>query len=74
MTLTQYLAEPGAMTARALAKAMGVTPGRISQLKSRGNWSPELALAAELATGGKLDAALLHPTIAMARQQAGLAA
>lgn len=68
MTLQEYLDSPGAMTATALAKAMNVTPGRISQLKTMGNWSPEMALAAEEATGGLIDAARLHPVIAKARQ------
>jgi hypothetical protein len=68
MTLEQYLARPDSMTATALAKAINVTPARISQLKKKGDWSPELAIAAERATGGVLDAGSLNRLIAEARK------
>jgi len=56
MTLTTYLERPDAMKPSQLAAALGVSRSRITQLKDK-PWPPELALAAEKATGGVLDAA-----------------
>lgn len=55
-----------------LAGAMGVSIGRLSQLRDSTEWPPELALTAEEKTNGALDAAILSPTVARAR--AGMAA
>ena len=49
-----------------LAAALGVSRSRITQLKDK-PWPPELALAAEKATGGALDAAALSPVVKQAR-------
>ena len=66
MTLATYLSRPDAMNRSQLAAAIGVSKGRITQLKDK-PWPPELALEAERVTGGALDAALLSPVVAMAR-------
>jgi len=68
MTLTTYLERPDAMKPSQLAAALGVSRSRITQLKDK-PWPPELALAAEKATGGALDAASLSPIIKQARAQ-----
>lgn len=67
-TLSAYLARPGAMTLTRLADEIGVTKGRLSQLRDSQNWPPDLALVAESKTGGALNAALLSPIVARARQ------
>lgn len=57
------------MNATQLAAKIGVSKGRMSQLgKPDATWPPELALAAERATQGALDAAKLSPVIAEARK------
>ena len=67
MDLNTYFERPDALSASKLAEAIGVSKGRISQLRGGEPWSPELALAAEKATGGLLDASKLNPVIAQAR-------
>ena len=66
MTLATSLEQPGAMNRSQLATAIGVSKGRITQLKDK-PWPPELALEAERVTAGALDAAALSPVVAMAR-------
>lgn len=66
MTLSAYLERPDAMNASQLAAALGVSRGRMSQLKDK-PWPPELALAAEKVTDGALDASALSPVVAQAR-------
>lgn len=68
MTLAQYLALDSSPSLTALAERIGVTKGRLSQLRDKTDWPPELALEAEKQTGGALDAAYLSPTVARARQ------
>lgn len=72
MTLSTYLAGEGAMTLTDLSIKMGVSKGRLSQLRDATDWPPDLAMKAEDATHGALNASNLSPTIAKAR--AGLAA
>jgi hypothetical protein len=67
MTLDEYLGRPDAPTLTELSAMIGVTKGRLSQLKTAGDWPPELALKAEHATGGALCASKLSPIIAQAR-------
>jgi DNA-binding transcriptional regulator YdaS (Cro superfamily) len=68
MTLETYLSRKDAMTLTALAAVLGVSKGRLSQLRKSTDWPAELALAAESKTGGALNASSLSPTIAKARQ------
>lgn len=71
MTLDQYLKSDGAPSLTDLAAAIGISKGRLSQLKGEdGAWPPDLALTAEEKTEGRLDAAALSSVIARARQQA----
>lgn len=72
MTLSKYLARDGAMSLTDLSVKLGVSKGRLSQLRDANDWPPDLAMKAEEATGGALNAANLSPTVARAR--AGLAA
>ena len=68
MTLHTYLSRKGAKTLTALAAEMRVSKGRLSQLRNSTDWPAELAMAAEAATGGALNASQLSPTIARARE------
>lgn len=68
MILDAYLKRPDAMSLTQLAAEIGVSKGRLSQLRSSRDWPAELALAAEGKTGGALNASILSPTIAKARQ------
>ena len=67
MTLSTYFERPEAMNASQLAAAIGISKGRMSQLKDK-PWPPELALVAERVTQGALDAGALSPVIAEARR------
>ena len=69
MTLDTYLGRKDAKTLTALSALIGVTKGRLSQLRNSSDWPPDLALKVEEATGGKLSASDLSPTIAKARTQ-----
>ena len=73
MTFNDYMESADAPTLTALAKAAGVTVGRLSQLRDSKDWPPGLALTLEEVTGGALDAGALSPLIARARK-AGVAA
>jgi hypothetical protein len=66
--LDEYLKRPGAMSLTDLSAMLGVSKGRLSQLRKASDWPPELAMKAEEKTGGALDAAKLSPIIAKARQ------
>lgn len=68
MTLETYLKRPDAMKLSQLAAAIGISKGRMTQLRQNGDWTPELALKAEAETGGAINASLLNATIAKARQ------
>lgn len=72
MTLDAYLKQAGAVSLTELSGAIGISKGRLSQLRNATEWPPELALKVEEATQGALDAANLSPVVAKARQ--GLAA
>lgn len=67
MTLNDYLATQGAKSLTALALELGVSKGRLSQLRNVREWPPELALKAEAATAGVLDASDLSVVVAQAR-------
>lgn len=67
MTLDTYLAEDGAKTLTALSLEIGISKGRLSQLRKATEWPPELAMEVEKATGGALNAASLSAVVARAR-------
>lgn len=67
MTLETYLTRPDALSLTKLAAELGISKGRLSQLKSANEWPPELALRAERATSGKISASDLSSVIAEAR-------
>lgn len=70
MTLSEYLKREGAESLTDLSAKLGISKGRLSQLRNEPEWPPELALRAETATGGLLNAAALSPIIAQARKTA----
>lgn len=70
MTLSEYLARPGAPSLTDLSVALDVSKGRLSQLRDARDWPPDLALRIEEYTGGVLNAAILSPIIARAREMA----
>ena len=72
MTLDKYLGTDGAKSLTALSIEIGVSKGRLSQLRSSTDWPAELAMKVERATLRAVDASDLSPTVAAARQ--GLAA
>lgn len=67
MTLDRYLGTPDAKTLTALSLEIGVSKGRLSQLRFSREWPAELALKVEEATGGALSASALSDTIKRAR-------
>lgn len=67
MTLEKYLKRPDAMNLTALSKALGISKGRMSQLRHEKDWPPELALKLEKATLGAIDASRFSPVVKMAR-------
>jgi len=66
MTLDAYLNLPG-NKAGDLAKAIGVSKGRLSQIRGGDKCPPELALKIEAATNGEVSASALSHIIALAR-------
>lgn len=68
MTLDTYLKRDDAKSLTALSVEIGVSKGRLSQLRDALDWPPDLALRIEDATAGALNASLLSPTVAKARQ------
>lgn len=66
-TLDDYLRRKGSKKLTQLAVELGVTPGRVSQLRNETSWPPELALKIEKATDNFLDASKLSNVIATAR-------
>lgn len=72
MTLDAYLKRDGAPSLTELADMIGISKGRLSQLRGKPEIAPDMALKIERATGGELDAALLSPVVAAARK--GIAA
>lgn len=69
-TLSQYLETEGAKSLTALSAEIGISKGRLSQLRDATDWPPELALNVERATAGALDASMLSPVVARARLSA----
>lgn len=53
-----------------LSMKLGVSKGRLSQLRDATDWPPDLALKAEEHTAGAVNAADLSPIIARARKTA----
>jgi len=72
MTLDAYLAKPDAKSLTELAQSLEISKGRLSQLRHASEWPADLALKAEAATGGALNASVLSATVARARK--GMAA
>jgi DNA-binding transcriptional regulator YdaS (Cro superfamily) len=70
MTLDTYLDGTGAKSLTALSIEIGISKGRLSQLRHSTDWPPELAMKIENATDGKLNASELSPVIAQARKAA----
>ncbi|WP_010545239.1 hypothetical protein [Sphingomonas elodea] len=70
MTLDDYLATEGAPTLTELSARIGVSKGRLSQLRKSSEWPAQLALDAERATDGALVAAQLCPLIGRIRGEA----
>lgn len=70
MTLSQYLETEGAPSLTDLSVKLGISKGRLSQLRDSTDWPPDLALKVETETNGALDASDLSPIIARARQAA----
>lgn len=68
MTLDRYLDTAGAKTLSALAIEIGVSKGRLSQLRNLMEWPPELALKVEEATDNALNASELSAVVARARE------
>lgn len=70
MTLDTYLSGAGALSLTDLSVKLGVSKGRLSQLRNSTDWPPDLALKAEEHTQGAVDAADLSPVILRARKTA----
>lgn len=68
MTLDTYLKRDGALTLTTLAAEMGVSKGRLSQLRTSTDWPPDLAMKAEHVTSGAVSASFLSPIVARARE------
>ena len=70
MTLDQYFTRPGSLRLTDLSKAIGVTKGRLSQLRHSKDWPAEIALKVEKATGGVVNASHISPIVRQARATA----
>lgn len=68
MTLDTYLDRADAKSLTALSLEIGVSKGRLSQLRNSTDWPGDLALRIEEATDGALSASALSPVIARARE------
>lgn len=67
MDLKTYLDRPGALSRSQLCDKLGISAGRLSQLRDLADWPPELALKLEEATCGAICASDISPIIAKAR-------
>jgi DNA-binding transcriptional regulator YdaS (Cro superfamily) len=67
MTLDAYFKQPDAKSLTDLAAAIGVSKGRLSQIRGGERCPPELALRIETATSGAVSASALSHIIAQAR-------
>lgn len=74
MTLDQYFTRPGSLRLTDLSKAIGVTKGRLSQLRHSKDWPGSIALAVERATDGAVNASDLSPVVREARATSQTAA
>jgi DNA-binding transcriptional regulator YdaS (Cro superfamily) len=70
MGFEAYLKRNGSGTLAALSRSLGISKGRLSQLRGKTDWPPELALKAERETSGQLDASKLSSVVAEARRTA----
>jgi len=67
-TLDAYLSRPDALSLTALSLAVGISKGRLSQLRNRRDWPAQLALDVERETKGAIDAAAISGVVANARK------
>ena len=67
-TLATYLSRAGSKKLTDIATAVGISKGRLSQLRDKTDWPPQLALDVEAATNGGVDASELSAIVASARQ------
>jgi DNA-binding transcriptional regulator YdaS (Cro superfamily) len=70
MDFETYLKSSEALKPKELCARLGVSKGRLSQLRNGAEWPAHLALAAEEATDGQLDASLLSSIVEKARRTA----
>ena len=70
MKLDDYLKLAASPSLTELSEKVGISKGRLSQLRNSMDWPPELAMLVEEQTQGALDASELSPVIAKARQGA----
>jgi hypothetical protein len=70
MTLSEYLDREDAPSLTDLSAKLGISKGRLSQLRSESDWPADLALKVEKETGGLLNASALSSIVARARQDA----
>jgi len=70
MTLDDYLNKLASPSLTELSATLGVSKGRLSQLRNSTDWPAELAMLVEEKTGGALSASILSPTVAKARASA----
>lgn len=67
MTLDAYFSQPEALSLTDLAARIGVSKGRLSQIRGGAPCPPALALLIEKATEGRVSASMLSHVIAQAR-------
>lgn len=67
MTLDAYFKQPNAPSLTAIAAAIGVSKGRLSQIRGGEKCPPDVALRIEAATAGAVSASALSHVIAQAR-------
>lgn len=67
MDLNAYFKQTNAKSLTDLAALIGVSKGRLSQIRGGEKCPPELALKIETATGGAVSASALSHVIAQAR-------
>lgn len=70
MTLHKYLQRDDAPTLSSLAASVGVSVGRLSQLRRSIDWPPLLALKLEQVTNGQINAGGLSEVVAQCRKVA----
>jgi len=70
MTLQDYLNRPDAKKRNELCEGLGISAGRLSQLRDETEWPPELALKLEAVTDGIISASAISSVVAKARATA----